>query len=222
MNPKRYLFGAGEMAGLIYDNLRQVIGNFSGFIVDDPKGVKSFRGMPLYDYRTFLKSGIDEAEVHVAIGYSKLNYTRTAVFERLKSDGVRFYNIVGSGIFGPGSFSIGENVCIFDNQTIQSGVKIGSNVLIWSGNHIGHDVVIHSGAYLSSHVTVSGHVEIGSRCFIGVNSAIKDGVSIGPDSIIGMGSTVTKNLPAGSVTSPESTIVYLSDSRVAKLIRRLF
>ena len=53
--------------------------------------------------------------------------------------------------------------------TIQPNVKIGNNVMIWSGNHLGHGCNIDDHTYLSSHICISGHTNIGKRCFIGVN-----------------------------------------------------
>jgi acetyltransferase-like isoleucine patch superfamily enzyme len=48
-------------------------------------------------------------------------------------------------------------------------------------------------------VTISGHVQIGRGCIIGVGAVIKNGVSIGENSFIGMGSLVNKDIPAGVV-----------------------
>ena len=42
---------------------------------------------------------------------------------------------------------------------------------------------------------MSGHCHIKNGAFLGVNSTLRDGITIGENSIIGMGSVVTKNVP---------------------------
>ena len=47
-----------------------------------------------------------------------------------------------------------------------------------SGNHIGHHSVIRDHAFISSHVVVSGRVEIGEQCFVGVNATLRDHIRL--------------------------------------------
>ena len=44
-----------------------------------------------------------------------------------------------------------------------------------------------------------GKVEIGNNCFLGMNTLIVNAVSIGDNSIVGAGSIVTKDIPAGEI-----------------------
>ncbi len=74
---------------------------------------------------------------------------------------------------------IGDNCFILEDNTVQPYARIGSNVTLWSGNHIGHHSVIGDHTFIASHVVVSGGVEIGERCFVGVNATLRDHIEGG-------------------------------------------
>lgn len=93
------------------------------------------------------------------------------------------------------ALSIGENCFILEDNTLQPFTTIGNNVILWSGNHIGHHSIIEDNVFFTSHVVMSGHCHIKKGVFLGVNSTLRDGVTIGENSIIGMGSLVTKSVP---------------------------
>jgi acetyltransferase-like isoleucine patch superfamily enzyme len=82
---------------------------------------------------------------------------------------------------------IGDNCFILEDNTIQPFVTIGSNVTMWSGNHIGHHSIIKDHSFIASHVVVSGGVEIGEECFIGVNATLRDHIKVGDKCVIGAG-----------------------------------
>ena len=95
--------------------------------------------------------------------------------------------------------------------------------MLWSGNHVGHGSTIKEHSYLASHVVISGHVEIGRRCFIGVNATIRDFLLIGDDTFIGMGAIVTRNLAEGSVVLPsKSEVIEGSDPKARRIISKTF
>jgi sugar O-acyltransferase (sialic acid O-acetyltransferase NeuD family) len=91
--------------------------------------------------------------------------------------------------------SIGENCFILEDNTLQPFTTIGNNVILWSGNHIGHHGIIEDNVFFTSHVVMSGHCHIKKGAFLGVNSTLRDGITIGENSIVGMGSVVTKSIP---------------------------
>lgn len=74
---------------------------------------------------------------------------------------------------------------------IREGARIGNGV------NIGHGVQVGENALLSAHVTVGGCAEIGPRAILWQNVAVAHGVVIGADAVVGMGSTVIRDVPAG-------------------------
>jgi UDP-N-acetylglucosamine acyltransferase len=63
-------------------------------------------------------------------------------------------------------------------------------------SHVGHDAIIGDGVELATGVIVGGFAEIGDNVHVGLNATIRPRVKIGAGARIGMGSVVTKNVPA--------------------------
>ena len=95
---------------------------------------------------------------------------------------------------------IGENsVVIFPGYIdgrLPYLLEIGSNVIISRMVTIlTHDAAT---AYAGDLIKI-GRVRIFDHCFIGANATILCNVKIGPDSIVGAGSVVTRDIPAGEI-----------------------
>jgi len=119
----------------------------------------------------------------------------------------------------------GHNVVIREDNFIGDNLRIWSNSIIDYGCHIGHNVKIHSNVYIPQFTTIEDDVFIGPGvCFandihpgcpralecmagpiikkgaqIGVNSSLLPRVIIGEYAVIGSGSVVTTDIPAGTV-----------------------
>jgi sugar O-acyltransferase (sialic acid O-acetyltransferase NeuD family) len=138
----------------------------------------------------------DDVEAFVAIGYRSLNALRAKFCIELKAKGYRLLSYISSKATYWGERTIGENVFIFEDNTIQPFGRIGDGVVLWSGNHIGHHGTIEDYCFLTSHVVVSGHCTIGERSFLGVNCTIADRITIGPRNLIGPGALIQKSTQA--------------------------
>ena len=132
-------------------------------------------------------------EMHVALVYNKLNRNREKLYNEAKSKGYTLANYISSRAFVWKNVEMGDNVFIFEDNTIQPFVKIGSNNVFWSGNHIGHHSVLGNHLFISSHVVISGFCTIGNNCFIGVNSTVGNNINIGKDCLIGAGCLIVKD-----------------------------
>ena len=136
--------------------------------------------------------------MHIALIYNQLNRVRKRIYSEAKQKGYELANYVSSRSFVWHNVTMGDNVFIFEDNTVQPFVKLGSNIVLWSGNHIGHHSTIDSHNFISSHVVVSGFCQIGESCFLGVNSTIGNNVDVGKDSFLGAGTLITKSIPEGS------------------------
>lgn len=125
----------------------------------------------------------------VAVGYRKLNAIRLDVMEQAREKGYTLLSYVSTRcshwVGVPDGTTIGENVFVFEDNTLQCFVSIGDGTILWSGNHVGHHSNVGDGCFIASHVVISGHCTIGDRTFIGVNATISEGVSIGARNLIG-------------------------------------
>jgi len=117
---------------------------------------------------------------------------------------------------------IGKNTKIWNLVYIGNSTKIGDNVTVGSLSHIdynvkiGNNVKIEGLAYIPPHTVIENDVFIGpgvvftndpyppskklvstyvnSGVIICANSTIKPGIKIGKNSVIGMGSVITKSI----------------------------
>jgi sugar O-acyltransferase (sialic acid O-acetyltransferase NeuD family) len=122
------------------------------------------------------------------------NKLREKIYLEGKQKGYNFISYISPNCTDHAS-SIGENCFILEDNTLQPFTTIGNNVILWSGNHIGHHSKIEDNVFFTSHVVMSGHCHIKNGAFLGVNSTLRDGITIGENSIIGMGSLITKSVP---------------------------
>lgn len=149
-----------------------------------------------------------EVDVFVAIGYGRMNTVRQRVYEEMKRGGFNCATFIHPKVRLWGSSNVGDNVFIFEDNTIQPFTTIGDNTILWSGNHIGHHSVIGRHCFISSHVVISGSCKVGDNVFIGVNATIHDGISVGDYSLIGAGAIISRTTEAGSVYVPVATKVF--------------
>lgn len=136
-----------------------------------------------------------------------------------------FTSLYGGTTIGDG-FQTGQGVSIREDNIIGDDVSIGTNSVLETGNRIGNRVRIHTGCFLEL-VTVEDDVFIapnvvfaddphppcpryeeclgGARveagAHIGSNSTVLPGVVIGSGALVGAGSVVTRDVPAGAVVA---------------------
>jgi sugar O-acyltransferase (sialic acid O-acetyltransferase NeuD family) len=141
----------------------------------------------------------------VAIGYSRTNRARRAVYEQCKQKGYELITYVSSRAERAAEVELGDNVFVFEHNVLQPYVRIGNDVILWSGNHVGHDSTIGDHCFVASHAVISGNVTIGEGCFVGVNATFRDGVTVAPDCVIGAGALIMKDTEPGGVYSVKGT-----------------
>lgn len=174
------------------------------FTADDVSPGLQLRGRPVVPFAEVSdRYPPGDHEVFVAVGYRQMNDVREKLCNEVRAKGYSLLSYVCSKATTWRQPQIGENVFIFEDNTIQPFVSIGSGSVLWSGNHVGHHSQIEDYCFISSHVVISGHCQIGSHSFIGVNATIADGVKVGARNLIGPGTLIQKD------TEPED--VYLAE-----------
>lgn len=148
----------------------------------------------------------DTHEMHVALVYNQLNRLRMQFYREARAKGYRLANYVSSRAFVWRNVPMGDNVFIFEDNTVQPFVKLGSNLVLWSGNHIGHHSTLRDHSFISSQVVISGFCDIGESCFFGVNSTVGNNVTVGRDSLVGSGAMIVKDIAPGSLLKGPMTL----------------
>lgn len=114
-----------------------------------------------------------------------------------------FFCDYGNNIFLGERFYANHNCVILDvaKVTIGDRVMLGPQVQIYTTSHPLDAEERESG------IEYAAEVEIGDDCWIGGGAIILPGVSIGKGSVIGAGSLVTKDIPAGVVAVGNPCVV---------------
>jgi len=155
-------------------------------------------GLPIVSFETvFTLFPPGDCEMHVALVYNTLNRVRADFYSKAKQLGYKLANYISSKAFVWPNVVMGDNVFVFEDNTVQPFVKLGSNIVLWSGNHIGHHSVLGDHLFISSHVVISGFCTIGNFTFMGVNSTVGNNINIGVDCLIGAGCLIVKDTGDG-------------------------
>ena len=149
-----------------------------------------------------------------------------------------FTTIYAGSTFGA-RLQTGQGASIREDNVLGDDVSIGTNAVLEFGNRIGNRVRIHSGCFLEL-VTIEDDVFVGPNVVftddphpmncpryeeckggavvrrlarIGANSTILPGVEIGEGALVGAGSVVVHDVPAGAVVagSPAQVIKQVAD-----------
>ena len=149
-----------------------------------------------------------------------------------------FTTIYAGNVIGD-RLQTGQGASIREDNVIGHDVSVGTNAVLEFGNKIGNRVRIHSGCFLEM-VTVEDDVFIGPNVVftddphpmgcprykdckggavvrrlarIGANSTILPGVEVGENALVGAGSVVIEDVPAGAVVvgNPARVIKGVSD-----------
>jgi sugar O-acyltransferase (sialic acid O-acetyltransferase NeuD family) len=193
---KIIIFGNSDLSELAHyyfthDSVHEVV----AFSVNEKYlGKKEFLGLPVFPFENIENAfPPSDFKLFAPLTGRNMNKNREKIYIESKTKGYELVSYISSkATVWPGA-KIGDNCFIFEDNTIQPFTEIGNNVILWSGNHIGHHGQIKDHVFFTSHVVLSGHCNVDSYCYFGVNSTIKDGLHIAEGSIVAMGANLTKD-----------------------------
>lgn len=134
---------------------------------------------------------IENYDIFVAIGN---NVVREKFIERLEASNASIPVLVHpSAIIGT-RVDIELGTVVMANAVVNSFTRIGKGCIINTAATIDHDNVIHDYVHISPGANLAGTVEIGSRTWIGVGSAVSNNVNIISGCKVGAGTVVVKDI----------------------------
>jgi UDP-3-O-[3-hydroxymyristoyl] glucosamine N-acyltransferase len=102
-----------------------------------------------------------------------------------------------------GSVRIGDRVEIGANAAIDRGTMddtvVGADAKIDNLVHIAHNCTVGEGAFVIAAAVLCGGVQVGPGAWVAPNAAIREQLKIGAQAVIGLSSTVTRDVPDGVV-----------------------
>lgn len=208
-----YIIGAGTYGEAICE-LAEICGyKIVGFLDDDENkfGQKVMHSSVIGSFSDLKKDQVRYKNFAVAIGNNilrcefikKINdmggYTPTLVHPKAE---VSRYAKLGKGVF------IQAGAYIWTKACLEDGTIISPNTVVT------HHAKLGKGCLISGGSVVGALVDVGDYVFAGMGSTIMTGVNyVGNNTIIGAGTTVTKNLPANctAVGCPAKVIKFHED-----------
>jgi sugar O-acyltransferase (sialic acid O-acetyltransferase NeuD family) len=209
MKKKLVIFGVGDFARIAHfyfkhDSDFDVV---AYCVTEEFRKQDELMGLPVVSFESLTESHPPaDFAVFVGVAYSRVNRSRTEVFEKVRALGYETPRYICSKATTWPDLDVGDGSFIFENNVIQPFVKIGSNTVLWSGNHIGHDSIVGNNIFIASHVVISGNCRVGDNTFIGVNATVRDGITIGRNCVIGAGTIILKDAPDGAVYRATATV----------------
>jgi sugar O-acyltransferase (sialic acid O-acetyltransferase NeuD family) len=140
-----------------------------------------------------------QAAVVVATGRPGDYLSRRRIVERLALDDHRYATIVHPAAVVPPSTVLACGTVLLAGVVCTTAVRLGRHVAVMPGTVLTHDDVIDDYVTIAAGARVGGSVRISTGAYVGSGVLIREGLSIGSWSLVGMGSVVTRSVPAGEV-----------------------
>ena len=134
----------------------------------------------------------------IAIGDNKL---RESIFGFLQKNKCTIANAVHPSAIISSQSKIGSGIMIAPNVVINSSSILEDGVICNTTSVIEHGCIINKFAHVAPGSVLCGNVKLGARTLLGANSVVKPGVEIGSDVIVGIGTTVIKNIKSGKTVA---------------------
>jgi sugar O-acyltransferase (sialic acid O-acetyltransferase NeuD family) len=199
------LFGSGgfgrETAEAVRAAARQggAAWRLLGFIDDDPaRHGQVIEGTPVIGGRDAI-ARLPDARLVLCTGRPGDYVSRVRIAGELSLPAERYATIIHPNAAVSASSSAGPGSVLLAHVTLTAGVSVGAHVAVMPQVTLTHDDVIDDFVTIASGVCLGGGVRIGTAAYIGAGALIREQLTVGPYSLIGMGSVVTRNVPAGEV-----------------------
>ncbi|MFO7695901.1 MAG: acetyltransferase [Anaerolineae bacterium] len=92
---------------------------------------------------------------------------------------------------------LGEGCFVAPLAAVNAGAVLGKGVILNTAASVDHECRIEDFAQICPGCRLAGNVTVGLRAFLGTGAVAIPGVLIGEDSVVGAGSIVHRDLPAG-------------------------
>lgn len=226
---ERYLSSVTRKITYIFSNLpEELFYNFHHFLISNTDFYNIDKAPPTIGIGCDIKTSVI-IENGVSIG-NNVRIMNNSIIRRGTKIGDNVYiganSVIGSegfqvisfggnwrNIYHVGGLQIENDVHIGDNCTISNSLFedstiIKRNVKIDNHVYVAHNCYVGENTILTASVNLCGSTKIFESCWIGMNSTILNKCVVNSNTIIGIGSVVTKNIPSNSVAYGNPAVVH--------------
>lgn len=161
--------------------------------IDDFQEVGVFKNIPIMPFSEFEK-GYSNTDTEVVIALGEPEH-KTTLYKKIKETGYAYANVIHPNAMISPEAKLGKGIIVKAGVIVSVDAVIGDNVSIEEYAVIGHDCVIGAHSQISSFVMIAGHCEVGEGTYIAIHVAVRDRIKIGANSVVGMGSMVSRDIP---------------------------
>lgn len=158
--------------------------------VDDIRVESTWYDRRVYRFDEML---VDEHDYECVISLGEPAH-RKELHEKLRKNSVSMATLIDPSVNISPTASIGSGSIIGPGSFVSSNTSIDINVMLEVHTILGHDIHIGMHTVISSCSVIGGNTHIGDESFVGLNCSIKEKITIGNRCIIGMGSSVFKDI----------------------------
>lgn len=136
-----------------------------------------------------------DAAVVIAVGRPDAYTARREIAARLDLASHRYATLVHPSSSVGRSCRLGAGSVVLAHVTMTADVVVGEHVVVMPQVVLTHDVRVGDHATLASGVRLGGGVHVGEGAYLASGALVREGCRIGAWSLVGMGSTVTTDVP---------------------------
>lgn len=126
--------------------------------------------------------------------------SRRGILDRLTSLGVPpdgYATLLHPGVEVPRGCSIGDGSILLAGVVLTADVTVGRHVVGMPSVVLTHDCVVADFATVCAGVVLGGRVRVGGGAYVGMAASVRESVVLGEECVVGMGSVVLRDVPAG-------------------------
>ncbi|MGH8177792.1 MAG: acetyltransferase [Steroidobacter sp.] len=165
--------------------------------VDDAAAPLSVLGFPVVGRSADLER-LASSYKAVVIGIGEAS-ARLKLLERCAALGYELPVVVHASASISRFASIGRGSVVFAQAAVNVGTALGQGCIVNTGATVDHDCELEEGVHVCPGVHLAGSVRIAARSWIGIGSAVRQGIRIGSDVTVGAGAAVVSDIES-SVT----------------------
>jgi sugar O-acyltransferase (sialic acid O-acetyltransferase NeuD family) len=140
-----------------------------------------------------------DAAVVVCTGSPADYGSRKRIVARLDLPPSRYARIVHPAASLASSTVLGEGSVVLAGAVTTAAVRIGAHVAVMPGCVFTHDDVVGDYATFGAGVRLAGGVEVAEGAYVGSGALVREHRRVGAWALVGMGSLVLTDVPAGEV-----------------------
>ena len=190
------IWGASGHAKVVADVAQNAGYRVVGFVDDlrpELDGT-TFFGARIVGTRQGLLTLRDQGLRHVVIGFGHCR-GRMAVAKWAAEQGFVLPTLVHPSAVVATSAQLGPGTVVAAGVVVNPDAVIGANAILNTSCSVDHDCQLADGAHICPGTRLAGDVTVGEASWVGIGSAVREGVRIGQDVMVGAGSVVVSDLP---------------------------